>query len=157
MRMLEGRTGSFAMVLENENVAEPLVVLQIQHAVAISPQNIFDGARRQAGQRGHVVRRFHDYFVRADAIHFVEKSFAFAIQIAFNSKRRKTVGDDTNVPARSIAAAVAPIDQNFRRRLAFGAGAEGAILWAGDQDAFAEKIRWAFPAISGNDDPAARD
>src|SRR5882762_1751957 len=95
--------------------------------------------------------------MRANAIHFVEKSFALAVQVAFNSKRRKTVGDDANVPARSIAATVASINQNFRRRFAFGAGAERAILGAGDQDAFAQEIGWAFPAIGGNDDPAARD
>ena len=42
MRMLQGRARGFAMVLKNQNVLEPAVLLQVQNAVAESPQHIFD-------------------------------------------------------------------------------------------------------------------
>src|SRR5689334_18772123 len=156
--MLEGSAGGFAMILEDENIAEALVVFQVEHAVAIRPQNIFDGARRKRGERGHVVGRFDDYFVGADAVHFVEEAFAFAIEIAFNAESGEPVGNDTDIPAGRVgAAAVAAVDENFGRRLAFGAGTEGAILGAGYEDAFTEKIGRALSAIGGDNDPASCD
>src|SRR6266446_4671746 len=45
MRMFEGSAGGFSMILEDEDVAEALVVFQVEHAVAVSPQNVFDSAR----------------------------------------------------------------------------------------------------------------
>src|SRR5450755_220307 len=45
--MLEGSAGGFAMIFENEDVAEALVVFEIEHAVAVGPQDIFDGAFRK--------------------------------------------------------------------------------------------------------------
>ncbi len=105
-----------------------------------------------------MVGRFDDYFVRADAIHFVEKSLAFAVQITFNAERGKTIRNNANIPAGTVrAAAVAPVHENFRRRLAFRTGAEGTIFWTGHENAFAQKIGRALSTIRGDDYPAARD
>src|SRR5258707_844900 len=156
--MLKRCAGGFSVIFEDQNVAEALVVFQVEHAVAVGPQNIFDGPRLESGERGHVVGRFDDDFVGADSIHFVEQAFAFAVEIAFDAERGKAVGNDANVPAGSVgAAAVAAVDENLGRRFAFSSGAEGAILGPRDNHAFAEKIGGALSAIGGNDDPAARD
>src|SRR5712664_3715481 len=156
--MLEGSAGGFAVIFEDEHVAEALVVFQVEHAVAVGPQNILDGARRERGEGGHVVGRFDNDFVSADAVHLIEEAFAFAVEIAFNDERGEAIGNDANVPAGSIGAAtIAAVNENFGRRFAFGAGAEGAILRAGDEDAFAEEIGGALSAIGGDDDPTARD
>src|ERR1700674_1471629 len=158
MRVLEGSAGGFAVIFEDEDIAEALVVFEVEHAVAVSPQNIFDGARGKRSEGGHVVGRFDDYLVGADAVHFVEEAFAFTVEIAFDDERGEAIGDDANIPAGRVGAAtVAAVNENFGRRFAFGAGTEGAILGAGDEDAFAEKIGRALSAIGGDDDPTARD
>src|SRR5258708_536353 len=158
VRMFEGSAGGFSVIFEDKDVTEAFVVFKIEHAVAVSPQNIFDGARLKSGERGHVVGRFDDDFVGADSVHFVEQAFAFAIEIAFDAERPEAIGNDANVPAGSVgAAAVAAVNKNLGRRFAFGSGAEGASLGPRDNHAFAEKIGGALSTIGGNDDPAARD
>ena len=74
------------------------------------------GKRRQ---RGGVIGRFDDDFMRADAVHFVEHAFACAIQIAFDAERGKFVGNYANVPARCVALRrgpplIGPVGQNLR-------------------------------------------
>src|SRR6266404_2671866 len=158
MGMLEGSPGGFAVVFEDEDVAKALVVFQVEHAIAISPQNVFRSAGRESGERRHVVWRLDDNFVGADAVHFVKKAFAFAVEIALDAKRGEAIRDDANAPAWRVgAAAVASVNQNFGRRFALGARAERAVLLPGKEDAFAEKVGGALRTVSGNDDPAARD
>src|SRR5579859_225227 len=47
VRVLQRRTRRISMILEDESVAKPLVILEIQHAIAISPQHVLDRANRQ--------------------------------------------------------------------------------------------------------------
>src|SRR5260370_38030657 len=158
MGMLEGSAGGFAVIFENEDVAEALVVFQVEHAVAVGPQNVFRSAGRERGERGHVVWRLDDHFVRADAVHFVTEAFAFAVEIALDAQRGEADRYDANAPAWRVgAASVASVNQNFGRRFALGARAERAVLLPGKEDAFAEKVGGALRTVSGNDDPAARD
>ena len=103
--MLQGSSGGIAMILENQRVAEALVVLQIQHAIAIGPQHFLDGPVRKRGQRALMIGRFDDHFVRAHAVHAVEQAFALAIQVAFDSQRGKFIGDHANGPAGRIRPA----------------------------------------------------
>src|SRR5215475_5757830 len=117
MRMVYGCTGGFAVILKNQDTAEALVVFQIEHAVAVSPKNIFESAFGNRRERGSMIRRFNYDLVRADAIHFVEKTFALAVQFAFNFQCRKFVGYNTNRPAGGVrAAAISSIDEQLRRR-----------------------------------------
>jgi hypothetical protein len=156
--MLDGSAGGFTVILEDEDVAEALVVFEVEHAIAVGPEDVFDSARLERGESGHVVGSFDNDFMRADAVHFVEQAFAFAIEIAFDAESGEPIGNDTDVPAGGVgAAAVATVDENLWRGFAFGARAERAILGAGDEDAFAEKIGGAFSAVGGDDDPAACD
>src|SRR2546422_5668662 len=121
-------------------------------------QDIFDRAFRQRGQRRSVLRGFDDHFVRPDAVHLVEQPFPFLPQIAFDSQRRKFVGHDAHLPTRSVcAAAVAPIDKNFRRRFRFVSITEGAVGSSFCHDALAQKIRRALAAFRGNDHPSAHN
>src|ERR1700745_1145643 len=110
MRMLEGSAGSFPVIFEDEDVAEALVVFQVEHAVAVSPQHVFRGAGRESGERGHVIWRLDNHFVSADAVHFVKEPFAFAVEIHLDAKRGEAIRDDANAPAwRVSAAAVAAV------------------------------------------------
>src|SRR5580692_1008611 len=152
--MLDGSSRRFAMILEDQHVTEALVVLQIEHAIAISPQHIFQRLLRQLSQRGLMLRRLDNDFMSADAIHLVEQAFAFAIQFAFNSQRGKTVGHHANVPAAAISPATIPaISENFGRRLGLVARAERAILWRTRKNGLAQKVHGTLPTVCGNNDP----
>src|SRR5260370_40312181 len=113
MGMPEGSAGGFAVIFENEDVAEALVVFQVEHAVAVGPQNVFRSAGRERGERGHVVWRLDDHFVRADAVHFVKEAFAFAGEIALYAKRGGAIRGDANAPGWRVgAASVAAVNQS---------------------------------------------
>src|SRR5579871_961349 len=68
VRMLQRRPGSLAMILEDQNVLKPAVLLQVENAVAEGPQNIFDAFRWQGREVGIVVWSLDDYLVRANAV-----------------------------------------------------------------------------------------
>src|SRR6266851_3885774 len=52
MRMLEACAGLHAMILEDDYVAKALVTLEIQCAVAIGPQHLFDLERFKVRHTG---------------------------------------------------------------------------------------------------------
>src|SRR5438445_8552226 len=58
MRMLHRRAGRFSMILEDQYIPKALIVLQIQHAIAIGPQNVLQRAFRQRRERGRMVWGF---------------------------------------------------------------------------------------------------
>src|SRR6267142_4544025 len=105
-----------------------------------------------------MLRRFNDYFVRADSVHLVEEAFAFAVQFTLDPQCRKFVWNHANAPARRVGAtAVAPIHKNLRRRLGFIPNAERTILCIRGDYAFAQKFVRPFSALSRNDHPPTRD
>src|SRR5260370_10113393 len=97
--MVDGRPGGFPVILEDENVAEALVILQVQHAVAIAPEHILDGTFGQARERRKMIRRLNHDFVRADAVHLVKDTFSFAGQFALDPQHWKFVWDTRDAPA----------------------------------------------------------
>ena len=58
VRMLEGRAGGLAMILENQNVSEAPVLSQIENAVAERPQDVFDALGRKASPAWRCDRAF---------------------------------------------------------------------------------------------------
>src|ERR1700674_972912 len=117
MRMIDRRTGRLTMVLENQDVAETLVILQIEHAVAVSPKHVFHRALRERRQRRRMVRRLDDHFMRADTIHLVKQPFAFAVQLTLDAERREFIRDHANAPAWRVGpAAIAAVHENLRWR-----------------------------------------
>src|SRR5215472_9528630 len=146
------------MVFEDQHVAEALVVFEIEHAVAISPQDVFDGLLWKLSERGLVLRRFNDHFVGADAVHLVEKAFAFAVEFAFDAKGREAVRHHTDIPSRGIrSSAVAPVGKNFRWRFDFISRTEGTVLGAPRKDALSQEIIGPLTAVGRNNHPATRD
>ena len=67
------------MILEDQNVLKPAVLLQVENAIAKGPQNIFDTFRRQGCEVSIVVWRLDDHLVRADAIHAVKHAFGLPV------------------------------------------------------------------------------
>src|SRR5260370_37494786 len=141
MGMIDGRAGSFSVIFENEDVAKALVILEVQHAIPITPEDVFDGAFRQSGQRCTMVRRHDDHFVRADSIHLVKETFSFTVQFAFDAERGKFVRHNADAPAwRVWASAVPAVDENFRGSTGFVADTEGAILFFSWDDALSQEV-----------------
>src|SRR5271155_1985133 len=102
-----------------------------------------------------MVRRFDDHFMRADSIHTVEKTFALAIQAAFDSKRGKFIGHYTERPSwRVLTAAVAAVGEDFGRRLPFISRTERTCPVTFDLNAFANEIHGTLGAVRGNNHPA---
>src|ERR1700730_712950 len=100
--MLQRRPRGLAMVLENQDVLEPSVLLQIEDAVAKGPQNVFDSLRRKRGKTRSMVGRLNNDLVRADPVHAIEHALRLAIQRTFNSKGWELVGHDPDRPSRRI-------------------------------------------------------
>ena len=158
MRMLERRAGRRAVVLEDQDVAEPPILLQVGHPLAVRPEHLLDLRLAHRRQRLVVIRRLDDHFVRADAVHPIEQPLAFAIEIALHLQRRKPVRHDAEVPARRVRrAAVLPERPDLGRRHVLVAGTERAVLAGDDAGALEMKIGRPLLAIGGNDHPAAGD
>src|SRR5713101_7633892 len=156
MGVLERRPGSLAVVLENQDVTEALVILQVEDAVAIGPQHLFDGSLGHRGQRALVIRRFDDHFVRPDTVHAVKQSLALAVEIAFDAQRRELVRDDADSPTGAIPrAAVAAVGRDLGRRLPLISIAKWAKAISLHLHAFANEVGGPFSAVGRDDYPAA--
>src|SRR5258706_7694585 len=69
--VLQGGAGVLAVVLEDQDVAEAVVVLEVHHAVPEGPEHVLDLLRRQLAQLLRVIGRLDDDLVRADPVHLV--------------------------------------------------------------------------------------
>src|SRR5260370_40499991 len=108
------------MILENENVTEALVILQVQHAVPVAPQHVFDGTFGKGGECCKMVWRLNHDFVCADSVHLVKETFSFTVQIALDAQSREFVWHNANAPAwRVWASAVASVNEDFGRSAGF--------------------------------------
>src|SRR5262249_30185073 len=115
--MFERSAGGLAIILEQDDAAEALVLLQIIDALLEGPEHFSDLARGHLGERLLVLARLDDDFVRTNAAHLVVHSFAGAVETPFNAEHGKLVGNDTDTPARLVAAAVRAVSQHLRRSL----------------------------------------
>src|ERR1700723_2915509 len=150
MSVLERGARRLTMIFEEKDVAEAAVIFQIEHAIAVSPENFLHRFLAKIRERLHVIRRFDDHFVRAHAVHAIEQAFALAIEATFNSQSRKFIRDDAQRPARRVlSCAVAAVGENFGRRLAFVAGAEGTGGSPLDLNAFANEIEGPLATLGG--------
>src|SRR5258708_60954 len=146
--MIDSRAGGFSVILENEDVTEALVILQVEHAIPIAPQNVLHSTLGQRGERRKMVGRLDDHFVRADSVHLVKETFAFAVQFAFDAQCGKFVWHHADAPARRVwASAIPPVNENFRRSSRFIANAKRAILLFPGDDALTEEIVRPLPSF----------
>ena len=115
--MLERRPGHRAVILEQEDVAQPEVLLEIEHALAARPQDTLDLRFGHQRERPIVMRRLDDHLVGADPVHAIEHPLAFAVDRPFHLERRKLVRHDADVPpGRVPPPAVLAVRQQLRRR-----------------------------------------
>src|SRR5690349_14053106 len=102
MRMLEARAGLRAMILEDDHVAKALVTLEIQYAVAIGPQHLFDLERFKVRHTNVMLGRFDHHLVRPDPVHQIVYALAAPSRVTFNPQCRKLVRDAAHSPSGLI-------------------------------------------------------
>ena len=156
--MLERRARRRAVILEQQDVAKPPILLQVEHPLAERPQHPLNLRFRHRRQRLVVIGRLDDHFVRADAVHPIEQPLAFPIEVAFHLQRGKLVRHDSKIPAGRIRpAAVLTEREHLGRRHVLAAGAERTVFTPDDLSLFETEIVRALASIGGDDDPAAGD
>src|SRR5713226_1049563 len=157
MRMLEACAGLHAMILEDDNVAKALVTLEIQYAVAIGPQHLFDLERFKVPQTGVMLGRLDYHFVRPDPIHQIVYAVAAPSRAAFNPQCRKLVGDAAHAPSGLIGRrAGRTIRQNFGRGQMLHSGAEYARSTLALLRTL-DKVRGTPTPLRGHNHPPADD
>src|SRR3984957_20598948 len=130
--MLQRRSGGLTVILEQQDVLKPAVLLKIENAVAKCPQHVFNPLRGQGCETGVVVGSFDNDFMRPNAVHPVKHSLSLAVQRAFNAQSGKLVRHHTHRPPWCIplggwsSIRSWAVGLNFRRCLTFVAIAKGA-------------------------------
>ena len=81
MRMLERSTRGFSMILEQQDVVQPPVLLEIEHTFAKRPQHIFYLLVAHGTQGRDMIRRFDDHLMGPYAIHAIKQTVAFAVEV----------------------------------------------------------------------------
>src|SRR3984885_8325433 len=160
--MLQRRSGRLTVILKQQDVLKPAVLLKIENAVAKCPQHVFNPFRGQGCETGGVVGSFDNHFMRPDTVHPVEHSFGLAVQRAFNAEGGKLVRYHPRRPPwcgplggwSSIRSWT--VGLNLRRCLTFVAIAKGAES-ALQLHILSGKIAWALGSIRGNNHPAANN
>src|SRR5262245_43093997 len=67
--VLQGSAGGLSMILENQDIAEPFVFLQVQHAISEGPKDVLDLLLPDRGQRRVVIGRLDNDLVGSHPIH----------------------------------------------------------------------------------------
>src|ERR1019366_4435956 len=154
---LQRSAGGIAMVLEEDDVAEAVVLLEIVDALLEGPEGLFDELFGHVAGGLVVVGPLHDDLVGADAVHLVVHALALAVQRAFDAEDGELIGHDAHPPAWLIAIPRSAVGQHFGRRLVFVPVAERAHGGSGRRRRLPDKIAGTFGAIRGDDDPSPRD
>src|ERR1700735_1863243 len=160
--MLERCSGGLTVILKQQDVLKPAVLLKIENAVAKCPQHVFNPFRGQGCETGGVVGSFDNHFMRPDTVHPVEHSFGLAVQRTFNAEGGKLVRYYTHRPPWRVPLGCRSsmrswtVVLNLRRCLPFVAIAKGAES-ALQLHILPGKIAWALGSIRGNNHPAANN
>jgi len=102
MRVPQRGARGAAVVLENEDVFEPLVAAQVEPAQPVDVHDARQVLHRHVRHAQLVIRALDDHLVRPDAAHAVVNSGALLLQIALDHERRELVGHHPDFPSRRI-------------------------------------------------------
>ncbi len=107
-----------ADVLEEHAVDQPVVLLEVDQAIAVGPEDLADVLLGQGGHALVVLGALDDDLVGADAGHHVVDAVAPLVEAPLDLQRGEPVGDDADPPARSVGPrAEAAVGEDLRRRL----------------------------------------
>src|SRR5688572_24932504 len=114
--MVENAAGCLAVVLEQENVPEPNIAPQVEHAITEGPKDVFHSLCRHFGQRLSVVGCLDQHLVCPNARHLVVDAIGFAPGGAFHTQHWKLTGNYSRSPTGFVRAATRAISEDLRWR-----------------------------------------
>jgi hypothetical protein len=156
--MFDGHPGAFAVVLEEQDVAEAMVIAEVADTVAEGAESTFDGGFGEVAHAEDVVGGFDDDFVGSNALHAVEEAFTFAVEVAFDAESGVFVGNDAKLPAWGVGCGAVAVGENLAGCVRFVTCAERAEAPGGfRRDRLANEVGRTAGAIGGDDYPAVRN
>ena len=104
-------------VLEQHAVDQPVVLLEVDQAIAVGPEDLADVLLGQGGHALVMLGALDDDLVGADAGHHVVDAVAPLVEAPLDLQRGEAVGHHADPPARSVGPrAEAAIGEDLRRR-----------------------------------------
>jgi hypothetical protein len=153
MGVFQGGACSHAVVLKDQDIAEPWVTLEINHPFAIGPKHVLHCFGRKGRQRLLMERGFNQNLVGSDPVHFIVDAFSLTIQFSFNSKGREFVRDNPEAPSRRIRRrSVASKGENLWRCFVLVSLAQRTES-TGWLRLFDDKIGGPSSSLCGDNDP----
>ena len=158
MRVFQRGPSRRAVVLEDQDVAEPAVFPQVQDAVAVRPEDVLKLLLRQARQRRLVIGRFDDHLVGAHPVHAIVEPNPLAPEIALDLQRRELIRHHAQAPPRRVGHATGgTVRENLRWRLRFVPRAERAQRLGRQRRRRLTEIGRALGSFGGDDHPPTDD
>jgi hypothetical protein len=102
MGVFQGGACSHAVVLKDQDIAEPRVTLEINDPFTVGPKHVLHCFGRKGCQRFLMERGFNQNLMGSDPVHFVVNALSLTIQFSFNSKSREFVRDNPEAPSLRI-------------------------------------------------------
>src|SRR4030042_4130406 len=102
MGVFQGSACSHAVVLKDQDIAEPWITLEINDPFAVGPKHVLHCVGRKGHQRLLMERGLHQNLMGSDPVHFIVDALSLTIQFPFNSKSREFVRDNPEAPSRRI-------------------------------------------------------
>jgi hypothetical protein len=157
MRVLQRRAGRPAMILEQQDVAQAVVLPEVAHALAEGREHSLDFAFGHRRQRLVMIGCLDDDLVRADPVHAVEHPLAFTVEPTLHLQRGELVGNDAQFPSGAIPDAIRSIREHLRRRQVLSTRAKRAVPVALNLVPLQPKVARTLAALRRDDHPAAGD
>ncbi len=156
--VLQAGAGGGADVLEEHAVDQPRVLLQVDQAVAVGPEDLADIVLGEAGHADVVARALDDDLVGADARHLVVDPLAPLVQVPLDLQGGELVGHDPDAPAGPVGARPAvAIGEDLGRGLVLLPLAEGAEPPLGLRLRLALEVVRPLRPLVRDDHPATDD
>src|SRR2546422_835295 len=158
VRVLQRGPGGLAVVLEDQDVAQPAVFPQVQDAVAVCPEDVLKLLLRQARQRRLVIGRFDDHLVGPHPAHAIVEPNALPPEIALDLQLRELVRRHAPRPPRRIGRAPGgTVREDLRWRLRFVPRTERAQRLGRKRRHNLTEICRALGSFGGDDHPPTDD
>jgi hypothetical protein len=145
------------MILKDHGIAKTNILLEVEHPVSVSPEDVLEIFRGKVGEGFVMVGSFDDYLVGSDAVHFVIEPHPFPVQFPLNPQSGEFVRHNPQTPSRTIP--LTPFgseSHNLGRSFILVSRAERTKtpLRAGLLN---PEVRGSFASLRRNDHPSSSD
>src|SRR5213594_2236475 len=145
-----------SVVLEDQDVLEPLVPSKVDVPLLVRREDLLDLKVAEVGEVRVAVGRLHDDLVGADPVYGLEQLVDPPVDLPLDLEGGVLVRHAPDPPARRVRGSVLAVREDLRRRHVLVAVAERALLGRG-QPARSLELLGALRADRGEDDPGVSD